>query len=359
MKNYIFPLLSVAFLFSSCAQNYYFVQVFEAKSSSKDAPINPQNGGMFYEDDNCILFYSFWAERGDASYAIHNKTNKIMYVDLSKSFFIRNGIANDYYKERAWSETQTNTLGTQATTSSAISGNLSYSYGASAAYLGNFGNLPLTTSDPISSSVNAQRTESYGLLYSTAIANSIATSKSASIAVKEQKIIALPPRATKIVAEYARTDRGIMNCDLERYPSEKSEISFDEENSPLTFSNYVTYRLEEGKQDIVVRNDFYVSKVTNYARPYTYKYVRREKRPCQNLTSDDSKKYKETYPVKVYDKVYMFPTDNCFYLEYEKQSKRMLYKTSDVKKYYYNENYQGYTTEDSEGGWVGGKYVRE
>lgn len=358
MKNYFLSLLCVALLLSSCAQTYHFVQVFETKSSSKEAPVKQQNGGLLYEDDNCILFYSLWAERGDASFAIHNKTNQIMYVDLSKSFFIRNGIANDYYKERAWSETQTNTLGTQATTSAAVSGNLSYSYGASATWLGNFGSMPLSTNDPILTSANSQRTESYGLLYSTALANSFATSKSASIEVKEQKIIALPPHSTKIVAEYAITDELLLNCDLDRYPSEKAEITYTDTNSPLKFANYVTYRLGNSEQDIVVINDFYVSKVTNYARPYTYKYVEREKRPCQNLTSDDSKKYKDTYPVKVYDKVYMFTTGNCFYLEYEKQSNRTLYKTDDLKTYNYNEEYQGYTTGDSDGGWIGGKYVR-
>ena len=118
MKNKFFTLLSVVIFFTSCAQTYHFVQVFEAKSSSRGSNVSPQNGGLLYEDDNCIMFYSLWAERGDASFAIHNKTNQIMYVDLSKSFFIRNGIANDYYKERAWSESQTNILGVQT----AISG---------------------------------------------------------------------------------------------------------------------------------------------------------------------------------------------------------------------------------------------
>lgn len=360
MKNKFFTLLSVVIFFTSCAQTYHFVQVFEAKSSSRGSNVSPQNGGLLYEDDNCIMFYSLWAERGDASFAIHNKTNQIMYVDLSKSFFIRNGIANDYYKERAWSESQTNILGVQTSNSAAVSGNLSYSYGTSATWLGNFGNRPLSTNDPIFTSANVQKTESYGLLYSTALANSYATSKSASVAIKEQKIIALPPHSTKIVAEYAITDELLLNCDLDRYPSEKAEITYTEENSPLKFTNYVTYRLGDNEQDIVVENNFYVSKVTNYARPYVYKYIEREKRPCQNVTSDDSKKYSDKYPVKVYDKVYMFSTDNCFYLEYEKVSTRKLYQTEDYRTYFYNFEYQGYTTgeSESEGGWVGGKFVR-
>ena len=358
MKHSFFSLLCVAILFSSCSSVYHYVQVFETQSSKQSAPVKQQNGGLVYEDDECLVFYSLWANGGDASFGIFNKTDQIMYVDLGKSFFIRNGIANDYYKERAWGETTTNSASTQVSTSVAASGNLSYSYGASATYLGNFGNLPFTTYDPILTSVNAQKSESYGYLRSAALANTYAISTSTSISAKEQKIIALPPHSSKIVSEYAIANSILLDCDLDRYPSEQASISFDETNSPLRFSNYITYRLGDNQQEKIIENNFYVSKIINYAQPYTFEYVERAKRPCQNLTEDDSKKYKDTYPVKVYDKIYKFNTGNCFYLEYEKQSNRILYKTNDLKTYYYNETYQGYTTGDSDGGWIGGKYVK-
>lgn len=343
MKHNFFSLLCVAILFSSCSSVYHYVQVFEAKSTSQSVQMKKEGGGMLYEDNNCAVFYSFWANGGDASFAIYNKTNEIMYVDLSKSFFIRNGIANDYYKERAWSETNTNTLSTQTTTSAATFGNVSYSYGVGATYLGNFGSLPFTSADPILTTANVQKTESYGLLRSAAIANSYATSKSSSIAMKEQKIMAVPPHASKIVAEYSISTELLLNCDLNRYPEQSDLILFNENNSPLTFSNYITYKLGNDDQDIVIKNDFYIARVSNYAKPSIYKFVEREKKPCQNLTSDDSKNYKDTYPVKVYEKIYQINTGNCFYLEYEKQSSRKLYKT-DNTIYYYNEIYNGYTT---------------
>lgn len=353
MKHNFFLLLCVAILFSSCSAVYHYVQVFEAKSSSKAVQIKNEGGGMLYEDNNCAVFYSPWANGGDASFAIYNKTNEIMYVDLSKSFFIRNGIANDYYKERAWSETNTSTIRTQTTTSTAAYGNLSYSYGVGATYLGNFGSLPVTSSDPILTTANAQKTESYGLLRSAAIANSFATSKSSSISVKEQKIMAIPPHASKIVAEYSISTELLLNCDLNRYPEHSASISFNENNSPLNFTNYITYKLGNSEEEIVVKNEFYIAAVTNYAKPTIYKYVEREKKPCQNLTSDESRTYKENYPFKVYDKIYLINTSNCFYLEYDKQSKRKLYKEGET--YYYNDLYNGYTTispDDQRGnGW--------
>ena len=92
MKTKFLSLLCVAVLCASCAQTYHFVQVFETKSSNQSTPIKQQSGGLVYEDDECLVFYSLWANGGDASFGIYNKTDQIMYVDLSKSFFIRNGI---------------------------------------------------------------------------------------------------------------------------------------------------------------------------------------------------------------------------------------------------------------------------
>lgn len=341
MKHNLPLLLLVAVLFSSCSQVYHYVQVFEAKSS-QSSQTKKESGGMLYEDNNCTLYYIFWAKGGDASFAIHNKTDKIMYVDLSKSFFIRNGIANDYYKERAWSQTSTNTFGTQETTSTSVTNNTSYSSGIKATYLGDFGTLPFSTADPVSTSANIQRTESDGILRSVATANSFATSTSSSIGMKEQRIIAIPPHASKIVTEYAINTTLLLDCDLSRYPEEKASITFDEQNSPLKFSNYITYRLEDNTQDIVVKNDFYISKVTNYAQPAIYTFVERAKKPCQNVTSDDSKDYKDKYPVKVYDKVFNIDRSNCFYLEYKIQTNRQLYKKGGGS-YYYDGYYNGYT----------------
>ena len=338
-------LLIVVVLFSSCAQVYKFVQVFEATPINANAT-KIQNGGMLYEDSDCAIFYSFWAEGGDASFAFYNKTDQIIYIDLSKSFFIRNGIANDYYKEREWSEAHTNSTSYSYSNSSSIYGTKSFSYGASATYLGNFGSIPLTTKDPLFSSATANRSIAYGALYSASQANAIATSKSSAMSIKETKIIAIPPKSSKIIAEYSISNILLVDCDLQRYPSEFASLSFDEEDSPLIFENYISYRKGDSEQDIIVENKFYISKITNYAKPYLHEYVERTEKPCQNVTSDESKKYDNKYPVKVFDEVITINTDNCFYLEYKKTSNRTLYKKS-TTHYYYNSLYEGYTQGES------------
>lgn len=305
MKHNYFWLLFIACLFSSCAQLYNYIQVLETKSSSEK--IKVVDNGMLYEDENCSIYYSFWAEGGDASFAIYNKTDEIMYVDLSKSFFIRNNIANDYYKEREWVEA---------------------------------GTLSSTDLNSILTTASSNITETYGINYTTAIANSHTTIRTVSSSVKEQKILAIPPMSSKIVVEYSINNNILKNCDLERYPAEKASMEFDESDSPLRFSNYITYTLGTNLAEHVLTNSFYVSKITNYAEPSAYQYIERIK-PCQNLTSDDSKNYETSYPIKVYDRCFTFYTYNCFYLKYNILTKRRLYK--EKEKLYYSPYYDGYT----------------
>lgn len=346
MKYHPLLLLCVAVMSVSCAEVYKFVQVFEATPTDKTA-IKAANGGMLYEDNNCAVFYSLWAEGGDASFEFYNKTNQIIYIDLSKSFFIRNGIANDYYKEREWSEAKLNSSAMLYSSTGSLYAGKSYSFGASATYLGNYGNMPLTANAPITTSTSASNSGSVGALYSASQANTIATSKSSSITIKEQKNIAVPPNSSKIITEYSISNILLVDCDLDRYPSEKASLSFDEGNTPLTFGNYITYRVGNNGQDIVVENQFYVSKITNYALPFVREFVERTEKPCQNVTTDDSKNYNPKYPVKVYDKVISIDTHNSFYIEYKKTSSRKLYQKTEGN-YYYSDIYNGYTQGDSQ-----------
>lgn len=256
MKHNLLSLLVVAMLLSSCSQLYNFVQVLEAQSSS----VKSEDGRLVYEDENCTIYYALWSEGGKATFAIYNKTDEMLIVDPSKSFFIKNGIAQDYFSG--------------------------------------------------------------------------------------EPIIAIPSHTKRIMSESPLMEELLLDCDLDRYPAEKASISYDETNSPLRFTNFITYHIGNSTQEKVIENKFYIAKVTNYAEPYSRTFVERGKRPCQNMTSDDSENYKDTYPTKVYDMVYTFDRSNRFYFEYHKWSKRKLYKT-DGKEYYFNEAYNGYTTAGS------------
>ncbi len=158
-----------------------------------------------------------------------------------------------------------------------------------------------------------------------------------------QPVMAIPAHSNRIVSDAPLMKELLLDCDLDRYPAEKASISYDETNSPLCFTNYITYRIGTSTQEQVIENKFYIAKITNFAEPYSRTFVERGKRPCQNLTSDDSDNYNDTYPTKVYDIVFPYDRSNRFYLTYHIWSKRKLYKVSG-KRYIFNDAYNGYTS---------------
>jgi len=329
----------------SCSQLYHFVQVFETQSADSTTPMTRVDNGLCYEDDDCAIYYYLWSDGGESRFVFYNKTDEIIYVDLAKSFFIRNGFASDYYLERTWSESNSKSVSVQTSSSSAAYASQTKTLGASAAYAGNFGHLPMSSMDPIATSASASKSASSGLLYASSVSSGFASSTASGISAKEKSILAIPPKSKKIVYEYAIGAYLVLDCDLERYPSEQASLSFSQDDSPLNFENYITYKVGNNEQEKVIENKFYVSKITNYAQPFILEFVKREK-PCQNKTNEIGSNFKNEYPVAVYDQYIKIDTYNCFYLQYQKWSSHKLYKLN-TGNYYYNSDYDGYTKEDA------------
>lgn len=262
----LFLLFIAVMILGSCSQLYTFVQVFEAKPTYTSDAFTKTEHGYEFENANCIINYNFWGEEGYAGFMVSNKTTEIMYIDLSKSFFIRNGKAFDYYKNRIFEN-------------------------------------------------------------------------DSSEKVVEKPFVAIPPSSSKIISEYTIFKCLVLNCELNRFPEEQDSILYDIWDTPLQFSNYITYKVGDNGEEVTIQNHFYISKITNYAEPYLYRFVEKQK-PCQNMTDETSKDYKEKYPIKVYDKLYNIETANCFYINYSVYSKRRLYKGR--MAFLYDERYDGY-----------------
>lgn len=96
----LFFILAAAVVVCSCApKKYTYYQVYQAR------PVNSENitstqDDMSYEDENCVIKYLFWAENGNAGFNIYNKTDKVLYIDMNKSFFVRNKHAFNYVVEQ-------------------------------------------------------------------------------------------------------------------------------------------------------------------------------------------------------------------------------------------------------------------
>lgn len=76
---------------ASCASPFYH-QI--ATFSSEDAKI--ENDKYVAENDIIRVDYDFWAENGCFKFTITNKTEKDVKIDLLKSYFIINNMAEDY-----------------------------------------------------------------------------------------------------------------------------------------------------------------------------------------------------------------------------------------------------------------------
>lgn len=327
-------LLLAALTLSSCGTYYEYIQVLNAKPMNNYKKTSVKNGGIVYEDDNCAVFYKFWQEGGDAGFEFYNKTKNIIYVDLSKTFFIKNGVAYDYYTN----QTVTDTKATSTTTSTSVGYGLTStrSYSASIAqYYDNY--VPAAPQSPVLTNEQIRVTKTANAIQM-ASANT-SHLQSTSVAVTANPILAIPPHTSKFVKNYSIVSKEFVSCDLKYYPDGKDRISFTEENSPIKFANYITFKIgSEGKYK-VVENKFYVSDISNYIKQDVTEYIQRDK-TCENLLTPKQIK-KQHQMVEVYDAFIIVGNESSFYTTYKMYSNSKIYRRTPTG-YLWSEQHQGY-----------------
>ena len=229
MKRYLL-LFTLVLLMSSCSEQIYY-QICKVSS---DLPTS-STGAYEYRNPVCEVSYDFWEEGGSVRFMVTNKSDEILYLDLSKSFLIKNGIAYDYFLNR----------NTTASVSIAASKSASSS-GTALGYWTGFGKkIPGSITETLASSIGSQKT--------------------ASIAFEEKPIVAIPPKSAKVFSEYSILKDHFKDCDLYESPSKKeqSHMSFNRSTTPITFTNYLCYRIGDNTNEQFVENTFYISDVSN------------------------------------------------------------------------------------------------
>lgn len=324
-KRFFIIALAICSLITACTSSKYnFCQIYETQPVNKNGLKISENGLLTYENDQCKITYNFWSNHGSADFEFHNKTDEIIYLDLTKSFFCRNGMAYNLYRGREWSESSTKSTSyydsysyQNSTTSSitaVILGLMTPFYGADAV--------------SASQSASSSKTKSSG--------ESNSYSRSHALTTREQPIIAIPPHKSKYIATYHIKQRRLISCDLQSTPEQSSRATYTLENSPLRFGNYITYTVGADKNIKSVENEFYVSTITNYAEPEIVEFRMRPE-PCENLKEEDGYKNRNNYGSVLYDKytkggVCVF--GSSFYWMYTIESNKRLYKKG--KKYLYS-----------------------
>lgn len=231
IKNLFLILLIVAF--SSC-QTITFYQVYKAESTNK---ITSTKNFMFYEDDNCKVYYNLWDEGGNIGFKFYNKSDKNIYLNMEECFFILNGISYNYFQNRVF--TNTKSSGSIENRSSSLSETID---GVSNLYLIKNNNFSVS--------------KSVGLL----------NSSSYSVSRNESKIICIPGMTSKIITEYSINLSLFRDCDLYIFPKDKGikTKTFTKSDSPIVFSNRILYTVGQSTVAIRFENEFYVSEITNY-----------------------------------------------------------------------------------------------
>ncbi|MFN4762928.1 hypothetical protein ACKGJN_07390 [Gillisia sp. Q332] len=271
IKFTFYAFLALGFL-SSCASDVYY-QVYKAEATGA---MEQRENALIYEDDNSRILYNLWKEGGNIGFQFYNKTDEPISLHLNKSFFILNEVAHDYYLNR---------VTTYSNSSKVSASENSYSSGKITGL--NF--------------LNLLQTNQVG----TGKAAGASASSGKSISYQEEEIIVIPAGTSKIIMEHDITDTVLRNCNLILYPKRK-EIQtqrYSATDTPLDFSNRITYSIGRNPELIMLENKFYVSEIANY--------------PEKEITVEEYEEFcgeKSTVKTKFFEEV----ASDKFFLRYEK-----------------------------------------
>lgn len=240
---------------ASCSPKYYY-QIGEIKPIDKNVQFN-ENNELIYVDNNISITYSFWGKYGEIYFIISNLSEENITIHLDNSFFIRNGIAYDYFQNRTYTQSSSN-----------------------AEFQTFFTNYII----------------SYG--------KSFSSSSSNSILYEEVPQIIIPKKSSKIMYQFNITDYIYRSCDLYLWQNTLSstqinqsilsntktleedslktmtdakgkilnKVFFDTINSPYLFENRITYSISNSEEKIEVSNKFYVASIQNCSENKVKKY---------------------------------------------------------------------------------------
>lgn len=251
---------------TSCKQFYY--QVYDVNSDG----LKQEDNSLVYENEDLKVMYNLWGEEGNVGFILQNKTDRDLFVDMDKTFFILNGEANDYFKNREYSSTTTNTA--------------SVGYGMSQSYWMAKGYWPLQYYVPTTVSGLAKLMRGH----------------TSGVTTKEKQIVCIPAHAYKVISEYKVSPQFLKTCDRDKdFPRRTATVAnYSESSSPVRFKNRIAYSFDRECKDLQhIENSFYVSGVNNYSKKAAIEKVR-EKTDCYSRKKNKREYFKIGGPNKFY-----------------------------------------------------------
>lgn len=251
-----FATIGIATILSCKTSEYY--QVYEVQSQD----VKNEGDVLTAENEDCRITYNMWSEGGNLCFMIQNKTDKDLYVVMPKSFFILNGLANDYYPQA-------------------------------------FHSVPLA--NPAMDGIDV---DDYITNKSLWYSNLSSASKAYNINTEGKEFICLPPRSAKFILGFNISNIVYKDCNHreENYPKDKSKVvTFTKERSPITFSNRIAYTFNEDGSDVhYVEHFFWLSSLTNYSEKAAFSKMHTT--DCESQMTMQAKFFIMSGPDKFYNK---------------------------------------------------------
>ena len=234
----------MAIALTSCATPMYY-QMYSVASES--AQYSSNGSPIFKTDDGLEFTYNFWGESGNLRFIVYNNNDYDVIIDMTRSAFIRNNIAEDYFTDK---EIESR-IATGVFTSS--------QYGVSTS---------------INRSIGVGTLDNYlGRTYDVALALGVSESKKVEVGTTLKKewqtaVVYKEPKSVRVPAKSAKAflSFNINNC-LITAPSLKAKayyrpITFTKDNSPLIMRNRICV-YKDGDEPTFHNMDFYIDKIGN------------------------------------------------------------------------------------------------
>ena len=211
MKKNIIYFLAICFICSfitSCAPMQY-MQIATLKSEQ----VELQTDGSFkYRNSEFTIEYDFWSNYGNVGFLITNNSDKDLYLNLEKSYFINNGYAQDYYQARTYLSVEGTSLNTNGK----------------------------------------------------------------SIEFTEKAVVCIPAHSCKTFTEFSIATSVFRECGFVRDPSKKETAvrEYTKETSPQVIENRLMFNI--GDITLPVTNVFYVSQYQNISTDAATEWIKVE-----------------------------------------------------------------------------------
>ena len=218
---------------TSCAPLMY-QQI--ATIQSDQVSIN-ENGDFIAKTSEFTILYDFWAPSGMTSFMVSNNSDEDIYLNMSESYYIRNGYAHDYYQGRV--------------------------------YVPNSRTSPNVLSATVAASGDANKF-GLGSEFGSGLNSTTKASSVSRVEYVEQKIICIPAHSRKAFEQFNVQPEAYRECGFIRNPKSRETAvkKFTEENSPVVIEKRIMFEVS-GKK-VPVNHKFYVSKLQNISENSVY-----------------------------------------------------------------------------------------